>query len=375
MELEQSITSNFVAHDILPALTDLIAPRSIDRQPNGAIVVRGQLLQDAASVYRPLRRRFEQLGYTPFIRPLDDGIELIAARGVVERRPLRWRLSLALFLATVLSVLLIGSLNELGNTPLNFFLTDPTLLRFGIPFAATLLSILFAHEMGHFVVSRWRGAPASLPYFIPMPITITGTLGAVIVQREPFEDRRTLMEVAVAGPLAGLVVAIPLLFYGLATSQVGQMVPPYIQEGNSIFYALAKLLVFGRWLPSNGVDVQINAITNAAWIGLLVTMFNLLPVGQLDGGHIAYALFGRHAEWIAYVMMSLALLLGLLGVAGIYGSSTWLVWVILLGLMGPRHPALFNEVLDLRPIHVVLGIVGLITFVLLFMPNPLTIVQ
>lgn len=383
MELNSTQTSSFVQQDIVPAIDGLIAPTTIDRQPNGAIVVRGRLLEDASRVYRPLRARFERLGYTPFLRSNggDEQVEVIAAPGVIPRRATRWKLSLTLFLTTVCTVLLTGTLAE--YSPVGIFsspeqallaalreiVMNPALLLLGVPFAATLLGILFTHEMGHYVVSRLRGAPASLPYFIPMPplLTITGTMGAVIVQREPFEDRRTLLEVAIAGPLAGLVVAIPLLFYGLATSAVGPVAPTgAMQEGNSIFYALAKYLTFGQWLPGGGQDVQLNAVAWGAWIGLLVTMLNLLPVGQLDGGHVAYALFGRRADYLAYAMM-----LGCL-VLGVFVAQTWLIWVLLIGLMGPRHPAPFNDVLKLRPVHVALGVVGLVTFILLLTPNPLT---
>lgn len=376
-ERDSTQASSFVQQDIVPAIDGLIAPTTIDRQANGAIVVRGRLLEDASRVYRPLRERFERLGYTPFLRPHEgDGqVEVVAAPGVIERRPTRWKLSLALFLTTVCTVLLTGTLSSTfgpGQTisgALREIVMNPALLLLGVPFTATLIGILFTHEMGHYVVSRLRGAPASLPYFIPMPplLTITGTMGAVIVQREPFEDRRTLLEVAIAGPLAGLAVAIPLLFYGLATSPVGPAATANaLQEGNSIFYALAKYLTLGEWLPGGGRDVQLNAVAWGAWIGLLVTMLNLLPVGQLDGGHIAYALFGRRADYLAYAMMLGCLVLGL------FVAQTWLIWVLLIGLMGARHPAPFNDVLKLRPVHVALGVIGLVTFILLLTPNPLT---
>jgi membrane-associated protease RseP (regulator of RpoE activity) len=227
--------------------------------------------------------------------------------------------------------------------------------------------------MGHYVVARLRGAPASPPYFIPMlpGISFTGTMGAVIVQREPFENRRTLLEVAIAGPLAGLAVALPLLFYGLSTSEVSQSIPPYLREGNSVLYALTKFAVFGQWLPADSIDVRLNTVAWAAWIGLLVTMLNLLPIGQLDGGHIAYALFGRGADMIAYTMIAICLALGLL----IPNNLTWLVWVALAGLMGPRHPPPFNDVTRLSPPYVALGVVGLLTFLVLFMPTPMQAVM
>jgi membrane-associated protease RseP (regulator of RpoE activity) len=374
MAIEAPNASSFVREDILPAIAGIFEAHQIDRRQDGTIVMRGYLVQAAEEAYRPLRARFERLGYTPFLQSHRGQVELIAVPFVIHRRPPRVWINFVLFVATLLSVLITGMLYELGGTPpsLTEIVRNPTFLLAGVPFTATLLGILGTHEMGHYVVSRIRKAPASLPYFIPMipGITITGTLGAVIVQREPFEDRRTLLEVAIAGPLAGLVLAIPLLFYGLATSTVGPTPEGvmYIQEGNSLLYAWAKYLVFGQWLPSNGMDVQLNTVAWAAWIGLLITMFNLLPVGQLDGGHIAYALLGRRADWLAY-----AVLAGFL-VLGIFVSQAWLVWVILIAFMGPRHPPPFNDVTRLKPVHILLGVIGFIMFVLLFTPDPLRIV-
>jgi membrane-associated protease RseP (regulator of RpoE activity) len=198
-------------------------------------------------------------------------------------------------------------------------------------------------------------------------VSITGTLGAVIVQREPLEDRRTLLEVGIAGPLAGLAVAIPLLFIGLAGSPVGPAPHGlYLQEGNSLLYALAKWIVFGRFLPGGGLDVQLNNVAWGAWIGLLVTMFNLLPIGQLDGGHISYALLGRRSDYVAYAVLVLCL------VMGIAFSYTWLFWTVLASLTGLRHPPPLNDVPRLKPAHMALAIVGLALFFLLLMPQPLT---
>lgn len=390
MDDANHLPNDFGHHPIIPALLGLIEPQELELRPNGAVAVRGRLLAEPASVYRPLRERCERIGFTPFLQDHDKGVEVLAVPGVLEHRPLRWRLNLVLFAATMFFVLLAGATTEVAARLARPGLSSEELLRqtydllarqpinllAGLPFAATLLGILVAHEMGHFVVSRRHGAPASLPYFIPLPpmISFTGTLGAVIVQREPFENRRVLLEVAIAGPLAGLAVALPLLFYGLTASTVGP--PPvgpdgYLQEGNSLLYGAAKWLVFGAWLPAGGRDVQLSAVAFGAWIGLLVTMLNLLPVGQLDGGHVAYALLGRRAEWVAYATLLLFLALGLLGAFGIYGSSSWLVWVILIGFMGPRHPPPLNDVLRLKPGHIALGILGLVLFVLLFMPSPL----
>lgn len=332
----------------------------------GTLTLRGTLNDRADAIYRTIRSRLERFGFTPFLTRAGEGDELVAVPGVVERRRPRLWLPVALFVATMFSVLLTGALNEGAD-----LLHNPGSLLLGVPFAATLLAILFTHEMGHYVVGRLRKAPVSLPYFIPMPpfISFTGTMGAVIVQREPMEDRRTILEVGIAGPLAGLAVAIPLLLFGLSRSTVG---PPagasYVQEGNSLLYAAAKWLMFGRLLPSGGVDVQLSPVAWGAWIGLLITMLNLLPIGQLDGGHVAYALLGERAHYLAYALIGACVLLGLLV------STTWLFWAVLALVIGPRHPAPLNDISRLDAKHVALAVFGLVVFVLLFMPDPLRIV-
>ena len=168
----------------------------------------------------------------------------------------------------------------------------------GLAFAATLLGILMTHEMGHFIAARRHGVDVSLPYFIPFPSAF-GTFGAVISMREKVRSRDALMDIGAAGPLAGLVVAIPLLIIGLALSDVHTLPVgvPAGTEGNSILYLGLKLIVTGEILPSGGRDVFLHPIALAAWVGLLVTMINLIPVGQLDGGHVAFAFFGQRYEW------------------------------------------------------------------------------
>lgn len=346
----------------------------------GTLTLRGRLSGLSQASYRTIRARLEALGFTPFLRHRDGQDELLALPGVIERGQPRVGVPVALFLATIVTVLMTGAFNQSASNIDSIgaliraqleLLRNPAALLVGLPFAATLLGILFTHEMGHYVVGRLRHAPVSLPYFIPIPpgISFTGTMGAVIVQREPMEDRRTVLEVGIAGPLAGLAVALPLLLYGLATSPVGpHPAGGYLQEGNSLLYIAAKWLVFGRFLPSGGQDVQLNAVAWGAWIGLLVTMLNLMPVGQLDGGHVAYALLGHRADVIAYTMIGLCLALGLLV------ANTWLIWAVLIVLIGPRHPAPLNDISRLDRRHMALAIFGLVVFVLLLMPSPLVIV-
>jgi len=322
----------------------------------------------SADCFAQLQYLARHAGYTVWLQaaPQPGMLTAVFVKGVPAQSPTRWVTPALLFVATLLSCLACGALYQ----GIDVF-ANPAQIWRGWPFAATVLGILAAHEMGHYVVGKWWGAPVSLPYFIPMPppLSVTGTLGAVIVQREPMRDRRVLIDVGLAGPFAGLVVALPLLWYGLTQSTVGPMpATGYIQEGNSALYLLAKLAVFGQILPNGNVDVQLSDVAFAAWIGLLVTMFNLLPIGQLDGGHAAYALFGKRAIYLAYATIGFCVLMG------IYVDNTWLIWGIIGVLANPRHPAPYDDVTPIGWWRIVWGLVALITLLFLLTPAPLRVV-
>ena len=338
--------------------------------PDRIVSFSGQLLRDADSAFATLRERFQPLGYTPLLQRRGDSEVVIAQQGVIRAQSTRVWINVVLFIATLLATLLTGAVNEVGQmTPnadmiLPLMLRQPVLLLSGLPFSLTLMSILLAHEMGHYIVGRRYNAPVSLPYFIPMPIFgLFGTMGAVIVQRAPFEERRSLFDIGLAGPLAGLVVALPLLVYGLATSTVGPITPGGLLEGNSILYLAIKYLVFGRILPGNGLDVYLNPVAWAAWGGLLITSLNLLPVGQLDGGHILYALLGRRAWPVAFGVV------GLLVVMGFFWQG-WFLWAFLVLIFGVRHPAPLNDLSPMGLRRTLVGIGVLVLFVLTFTPIP-----
>ena len=242
-----------------------------------------------------------------------------------------------------------------------------TTLVGGPAFGATLMGILLCHEAGHYIVGRLHGEDVSLPYFIPMPPFLTlGTLGAVIRMRTPIRDRKKLFDVGAAGPVAGLIVAIPLLVIGLSISEVGPIPKDSSIEGNSLLYAFLKYAVHGQWLPGDNIDVHLHPMALAAWVGLLVTMINLMPIGQLDGGHIARAALGQaHEKWSARLHVALPIIGIVVGTVmfvvarqagkGVvdaieYASSgliPWAIWTLLLGLMrrsaGEYHPAVDDE--------------------------------
>jgi membrane-associated protease RseP (regulator of RpoE activity) len=212
---------------------------------------------------------------------------------VPTARPRRLLLHAGLFLATFLTTTAAGAILQHARAGVEgwnavFPIAD------GLSYSLPLLLILVSHELGHFVVARLHGVDASLPYFIPLPPTFgLGTMGAVIGMRDVTKDRRKLIDIGAAGPLAGLLVAVPVILYGLHHSPVGPLVKDAEQEGNSLLYALLKHTVTGAWLPDGKRDVFLNPTAWAGWVGLLVTMINLIPIGQLDGGHIAVAYFGN----------------------------------------------------------------------------------
>lgn len=359
-------------------------------QQHGLVVFRGYLRRPSHEVFPRWLEELRKQGFTPLLRHAQDEgsgeVALHILPGVPPQAHPRPWINVALFVATLISTLFVGSLyGDTGvqaDTIWELFL--PRNLLLGWPFALTLLGILTAHEFGHYFAARYHKVAVTLPYFIPMPFGF-GTLGAFIQLKEPVPDRRKLFDIAVAGPLAGLVLAVPLLFIGLATSPV-EVPPPSpfaVVEGNSLLYYYAKLVVFGKVLPNpiTGEDVLMNQVTFAAWIGLLVTALNLLPVGQLDGGHTVYALFGRSARYINLAttgVMALLAIAGLEPLQQLYpplrsiGFTSWFFWLILIfALIGPFHPPALDDVTRLDPNRRLVGYLVIFIFIITFVPVPL----
>jgi membrane-associated protease RseP (regulator of RpoE activity) len=266
-------------------------------------------------------------------------------------------LHIFLFVVTLFTTLIAGALQQGVNV-----LDDPLLLWRGIPFSFSLIIILGTHELGHYLMSRRHHVDVTLPYFIPAPSFI-GTFGAVIKMKSPLYDRRTLLDIGVAGPFAGLAVAVPVLAVGLSLSEI----VPYSAEGG-IRLGTCLLFSFMNWLingpiPDNA-GLMLHPVAFSGWIGLLVTALNLLPVGQLDGGHVAYAAFGRRQRVIARICMSLLLIFGVFGWAG------WLVWFVLLLFIGIDHPPVTYDWIHLDKKRQVAGWIAIVVFIATFMPSP-----
>jgi len=265
--------------------------------------------------------------------------------------------NLVLFCLTLITTVLAGALQE-GVNPL----THPEQIIRGIPFALALMGILLAHELGHYLVARKNGVNVTLPYFIPAPSFI-GTFGAFIKMRSPARDRRMLMDIGAAGPLVGVVVSIPILILGLSLSEVKEIEG---QVGTNLGDSLLLWLI-SRWVVGEippGHDVIINPVGFAGWIGLLVTSLNLLPIGQLDGGHVVYALVGEKQKKISKIVF-----VGLLAL-GIFGWEGWFVWALLLWIMGFRHPPPIEWWVPLDWKRKVVGWITLAVFALTFTPVP-----
>jgi len=291
---------------------------------------------------------------------IESKIELRIGRISKTKEEKRW-VNFVLLLATIITTIFAGSFLA-GANPFK----NPRTLLSGIPFSFTLLLILGSHELGHYFACRRRGISSTLPYFIPVPPPIfpLGTFGAIIRIKAPILDKKGLVEVGAAGPIAGFILAIPVTIVGLRLSKFVPLsqIEGQIFLGNSLlFWALAKLFTS---LPPVGFDLSLSPVAFSGWVGMFVTALNLLPLGQLDGGHVSYALFGNKVKFIAWPMIGMMLVLG------IYWPGWWMWAVLIVVLLGLKHPPPLDDItpLDLR--HKIIGWIALLIFALTFIPVP-----
>jgi membrane-associated protease RseP (regulator of RpoE activity) len=281
-------------------------------------------------------------------------------------------LHITVLLLTIVSTTLIGAdhyrsfISDFLRRPVT--LSNAELLLNGFWYSGTILLILGAHELGHYLACRYYQVDASLPFFIPMPIVLTGTLGAFIKIREPIPTKRMLFDIGIAGPLAGFVFVLPALFVGVAMSPV-VTVPNDLagfELGEPLLFQAVSWLTWGS--ISEGYSLNLHPMAFAAWFGLLATALNLFPIGQLDGGHISYAVLGRRSTAVTLGSICIAICLT-------FFSTSWLVWTFLLVamtlVMGPRHPRTVDEEVPLDRPRIWLAVVALIIFVICFTYNPI----
>jgi len=291
------------------------------------------------------------------------------------RRPTRTWKHVVLFVLTFITTTTIGAAHyysfaiDFGASRVS--LSALELYLNGLWYSASILGILGAHELGHYYACRYYGIDASLPYFLPAPPPmLMGTFGAFIRIRQPIPTKRQLFDVGIAGPIAGFVVTVPVLLIGLGLSRVVPLPSDFdgvlMELGEPPLFQALSWLQFGT--PPEGHSINMHPMAFAAWFGLLATLLNLFPIGQLDGGHISYAVFGRRST-----ILSVATVLCLVGLTVI--SRSWIVWTVLtLGLLvmfGARHPQTVDEDVPLDRGRMLLAVFAVIMFVLCFTPAPI----
>jgi membrane-associated protease RseP (regulator of RpoE activity) len=273
-------------------------------------------------------------------------------------RKIPW-LHIILFIATLLSTIAVGTLQ---TQKIEDIIENPIKILHGLPFSLTLMLILLCHELSHYIASKKHHVKATLPYFIPAP-TLIGTMGAFIKMKSPIETRRALIDIGASGPIAGFIVSVIATVIGLPLSKVViTKEAEGLALGDSLLFSLLARIILGE-IPDT-YDVLLHPVAFAGWIGFFVTALNLIPVGQLDGGHIAYALLGKRHEDISKILVLIMLILGFLFWDG------WLIWALLLLILGLRHPPVLYWETPLDGRRRLVGWITTIIFVLTFIPIP-----
>jgi membrane-associated protease RseP (regulator of RpoE activity) len=318
--------------------------------------------------FESLRKELKTISYIPLITK-ERGEHIVH---VVKSPPAKFRgpwLNLVLLIATIGTTIWAGATLWASVFNTGSFMETENLANGALYFALPLMLILSIHEMGHYFAARKHGVAASLPFFIPVPFTILGTMGAFISIREPIPNKKALMDIGFAGPIAGFIVAIPVLCIGLILS--GDMTVPAqtgTLQGGTMLIGTSVLFETFTTVFGLGAGASIHPLAFAGWVGFFVTALNLLPVGQLDGGHIARALLGEKSRWAGYAAIGAMLVLGLF-------STQWLFFALLIMFMGMKHPPPLNEVTNLDNRRKAVGIAAALMLVLCFVPVPLDQVQ
>ena len=355
---------------------------ALNKPEDGSFRLRGRLnwKPETEDYFPHILSIFEKYGFTAELRSENGQIFVIGRPYLIEAAPLRWGLAIGMYVATILTTLFSGAVMAPELVPLvDAAASQSEVITVliqniwrGWPYSLAIMVILTAHEMGHYIAARIHKVPASLPFFIPMPLPGIGTMGAVIFQRGPTRNIRSQFDIGAAGPLAGLVFAIPILIYGLITSEVTPLpedMTGLMLEGNSAIYATIKVLIFGEFLPSATHDVQINMVAWAGWVGLLVTALNLIPVSPLDGGRVLQVIQGEEFMRAIYW----PIILGLVVMGVVLRTDIWLVWAIMLYLFGNRYETPLDTVTPLDERRRFLAWFTFLMFLLLFVPAPLTV--
>lgn len=341
--------------------------RYMEIQKIGINSIKGRIFEPIEYNIAELKDYFNDFGYEPFfsLTHQTDSPHIINVSGNIKQVNIKKSEQLlaviiagVLFIATVFTTLLIGSLNRGGNPFQN--LKDFVL---GVPFSFSLLAILAGHELGHYFTARKYNVVVTLPYFLPIPHPLIGTMGAFIRIKSILPNKRALIRIGLMGPLVGFILAIPITIIGLKLSKVvdtSQMSGTFSLGSSLLFQLIYKLL--HPQIPDT-YDIMLHPMAFAGWLGFFVTAINLIPVGQLDGGHIAYAIFGKRRKYVMIGVIAIMAVLGLKWVG-------WYFWIALILAFGLKHPKAQDEITALTKKDKILGLVALVILILAFIPNP-----
>lgn len=354
-----------VGEQVRNQIADQFHIESVTLAKNGAALqFTGDFVGESGTAFERIQSRLQALGLMALASRDRARTLLMVVKALPPAKPSRPLINLVLLLLTIITTTFVGA--QYSQTCAGFFSRafsldfwrDSVRLLNGLAFSLSVLAILSTHELGHYVLARKHRIAVTLPYFIPAPIGL-GTLGAFIRLKAPIESRKSLFDVGIAGPLAGLAVALPVFVLGLLFSNVqacGRSV-----YGNSIFVDALSALVHGS--HPRGWILVMHPLAYAGWVGFLMTGLNLLPIGQLDGGHVTYAILGRYATLIAQVAFFVMIALSV-----VYPG--WLVWAFLILVLGLRHPPPLNDVTPLDTPRRVLGIATMLFALLIIVPVP-----
>ncbi len=336
----------------------------------GLTSIQGRVFEPIARHIEQLKNYFESQGFlayfdknnnsdSPHSINLSHNISQTTNQIKTESRSVV--ISILLFVTTVFTTLMIGALNQGGNPFVN--VKD---LLLGVPFSFSLLLILTGHELGHYFTARKHKVAVTLPYFLPIPHPLIGTMGAFIRIKSVLPNRNALIRIGLAGPLAGFILAIPITVIGIKLSHPVDITQTNnaLSLGSSLLFQLIYKLTHPH-LPVN-YDLMLHPMAFAGWFGFFVTAINLMPIGQLDGGHIAYAIFGNKRK---YLMISIIVVMALLGLKW----PGWYFWILLVLFFGLKHPKAQDEITTLTKKDKILGLVAFIILILAFIPNPFII--
>jgi membrane-associated protease RseP (regulator of RpoE activity) len=304
-----------------------------------------------------LKEVFRAAGNIAYFERTPDGHATTYGYAPPKRKRRLW-VNVLLFVLTIGTTLLVGSVNQ-GGDP---FKHPLDLLLLGWPFSLSIILVLGSHELAHFLTARRLGVDATLPYFLPVPHPMTGTMGAFIRINSPVPTKSALVRVGVSGPLVGFLVALPVCFIGLLLSKpVAVSGSQGIQLGSPLVFWLMSELLHPRLGP--GKDLLLHPVAFAGWLGLFVTALNLLPIGQLDGGHVAYAVFGKRWQKLSWIVIAVLALMGLFWLG-------WTFWAVLVVVLGLRHPPPLDDLTPLNKADWRLVAVAVLIIVLTLTPAP-----